>query len=133
VIEQYKSCGAIILHKGKVLLMRHGRSRIWEFPKTPVDEGETEEQTAIRALKQEADLDITIVPGFRHVLRHVYRSRSNRVEKDTVLFLATVQEVKKIPQTEEEATCKWLRPFEAVKKITFDEVKDALEAALEAA
>ena len=65
-----KSCGAIIIHKTnkdnyKVLLVKNHNGRYWSFPKGHVEKGETEEETAIREIKEETGLDVEIVDSFR--------------------------------------------------------------------
>ena len=67
-----KSCGAIIIYKAnennhKVLLVKNHNGRYWSFPKGHVEKGETEQQTAIREIKEETGLDVEIVDSFREV------------------------------------------------------------------
>ena len=52
-----KACGCIISQNNKILLIRQ-MSGMWGFPKGHVEEGETEEQTAKREVKEETGLSI---------------------------------------------------------------------------
>lgn len=54
-----KSCGAIVIEDGKVLLVKHNAGH-WDFPKGHVEEGETEFETAIREVKEETNIDIKL-------------------------------------------------------------------------
>ncbi len=129
--EPNASCSAIILCKGKVLMMKQPRSKIWMFPKGPVLAGETEEQTTMREIKNETGLDIEIVPGFREMIHYTYRDRSERVDKDTVFFVARATSLK--TKGEEGVMFKWFHPHKAFEIIMFDEVKEVLLEALKVA
>ena len=56
-----KSCGAVVLRKNQgrlqVLLIKHINGGHWAFPKGHVERGETEEQTALREIKEETGLE----------------------------------------------------------------------------
>ena len=55
-----KSCGGIIFYKTKqntkILLVKNNNGRYWSFPKGHIEEGETEQETAIREIKEETGL-----------------------------------------------------------------------------
>ena len=59
-----KSCGAVVLRKNQgrlqVLLIKHINGGHWAFPKGHVEPGETEEQTALREIKEETGLSVTL-------------------------------------------------------------------------
>ncbi len=129
--EAQKSCGIIVLFKGKVLLVKQERSVQWGFPKCESAEDETEEQTAVRCVAEEAGLDVTLIPGFKETINYTYRERSNRVDKETVFFLANATDGK--CDEKDGVTCKWFHPHDAFDKITFEEVKEVLKRALEVA
>lgn len=61
-----KSCGAVLFttEKGikKFLLVE---SNYFGFPKGHVEENETEQETALREIKEETGVDATINPGFQ--------------------------------------------------------------------
>ena len=57
------SCGGVVIHRGKILaLYKSYRNRYegWVLPKGTVEEGETFEQTALREVKEEAGLDVSV-------------------------------------------------------------------------
>lgn len=63
-----KSCGTVVFtlvdDEIKYLLIRN-LSGIYGFPKGHVEQGETEEQTALREVYEEVGLSVKLVPGFR--------------------------------------------------------------------
>ena len=58
-----KSCGAIIFYRNrrntKILLVKNNNGRYWSFPKGHIEQGENEEETAIREIKEETGLELT--------------------------------------------------------------------------
>lgn len=52
--------GCIFNEKGEVLLQRRGDSGKWGFPGGAIELGETPEMAAIREIKEETGLDITV-------------------------------------------------------------------------
>ena len=87
-----KSCGVVpyrLTEKGReyLLLFQRG-SRSWSFPKGHMEPGETEQQTALRELKEETGLEAALVPGARTELEY---SVSPVTRKQVILFLGEVQ------------------------------------------
>lgn len=85
-----KSCGAVVYHRTrlgviKVLLVKNHNGKCWTFPKGHVEQNETEQQTAVREIKEETGLDVVIEPGFRHT--STYRP-FGKTKKQVVFFLA---------------------------------------------
>lgn len=84
-----KSCGAIIFYEKnqnvRFLLVKNKNCRFFGFPKGHIQVGETEEQTAIREIKEETNLNVQILPGFREF--SIYKP-SGRIRKKVVIFLA---------------------------------------------
>ena len=61
-----KSCGAIIIKEGKVLLLQEVEGH-WSFPKGHVENNETEIETVVREVKEETNLDIIIDESKRYI------------------------------------------------------------------
>ena len=66
-----KSCGAIVFKKidgvRHFLLIKHAKNQHWGFPKGHVEMHESDEQTAKREIKEETNLDVKILKGFRQL------------------------------------------------------------------
>lgn len=89
-----KSCGAIVYRKTQnqidLLLIKNRYGGHWSFPKGHVEGAETEMQTALREVKEETGLDISIQDGFRQAVE--YFPKPN-VRKQVVYFLGEAQSV----------------------------------------
>ncbi len=117
-----KSCGAIIIHKAnennyKVLLVKNHNGRYWSFPKGHVEKGETEEQTAIREIKEETGLDVEIVDSFREVSDY---TPFGRIKKRVVFFMAQTFSTDVKVQKEEIDSFIWVDLFDVHNKCTYD-------------
>ena len=105
-----KSCGAIILYKEKenkykVLLVRNNNGKNYSFPKGHIEKGENEKETAIREIKEETGLDVTIVDDFREVSDY---TPYGKIKKRVVFFMAQAFTDKVNIQREELDSFKWV-------------------------
>ena len=115
-----KSCGAIVFkdvgNTRYFLLIKHAKNQHWGFPKGHVEMYESDEQTAKREIKEETNLDVEILEGFRQL--GFYRPYSV-VEKKVVIFLAKVIEngapIK--VQRKEIDNYKWVTEDEVIKQL----------------
>jgi 8-oxo-dGTP diphosphatase len=63
-MKKVEVVAAVIEHKGKILAVRRGISKLiyisekWEFPGGKMEEGETEQQTIVREIREELQMDI---------------------------------------------------------------------------
>ena len=116
-----KSCGGIIFYKTKqntkILLVKNNNGRYWSFPKGHIEDGETEQETAIREIKEETGLDVSIVGDFREVSEYC---PFGRIRKRVVFFLAqTFTDNVKI-QEEEIDSYIWVDLQQARKLCSYD-------------
>ena len=116
-----KSCGAIVIYKQgnrcKILLVRNHNGRNYSFPKGHVELGETEEETAIREVKEETGLDITLIPAFREVADYC---PFGKIRKRVVFFMAQTMSDKVHIQEEEIDSYIWVDLDEAHHRCTYD-------------
>lgn len=119
-MKQEKSCGAIVMNENKEILLVHHNSGHWDFPKGHMEKGETEEQTAIREVKEETNIDILIEKNYRYTTSY---SPKDGVMKEVVYFLAKNIDNNQKPQIEEVSEVKWFEFNEAIEQITFNNSK----------
>lgn len=112
-INYEKSCGAIVMKDGKVLVIKQTDGH-WSFPKGHVEDGETEEETALREIKEEVGLDVELDTGFRSVIG--YCPNKPNTYKEVVFFMAKAITFDVIMQEEEVIDYKWVS-LEEVKEM----------------
>ena len=116
-----KSCGAIVIYRSdnnyRILLVKNHNGRNFSFPKGHVEKGETEQQTAIREVKEETGLDIEIIDSFREVADYC---PFGKIRKRVVFFMAQAFSDKVKIQEEELDSYMWIDLFEAHHKCTYD-------------
>ena len=117
-----KSCGAIVIEDGKVLLVKHNAGH-WDFPKGHVEEGETEFETAIREVKEETNIDIKIEKENRYISEY---SPKEDVMKTVIYFLGEKIGGEDKPQIEEVSDVEWVDVNKAVEIITHQRSKDIM-------
>ena len=73
-MKHEKSCGAIVYRKlgdtYQLLLIKHKFGGHWSFPKGHVEKGENEFQTALREVKEETGLEVTLQKEFRQCVEY---------------------------------------------------------------
>ena len=116
-----KSCGAIVIHKSgdryKILLVRNHNGRNYSVPKGHVEMGETEEETAVREVREETGLDVRIIPSFREVADYC---PFGKIRKRVVFFMAQTMSDKVHIQEEEIDSYIWVNLDEAHHRCTYD-------------
>lgn len=126
-MKKEKSCGIVVIDDNKVLLVHHLIGH-FGFPKGHVEENETEEETAIREVKEETNCDARIISGFREVITY---SPKEDIIKDVVFFLGKSINKNLNPQESEVSDAVFVTIEEAFELITHDDVDKLLRKAIE--
>lgn len=130
-MRKEKSCGAVIYkyidNELFILLLKHNLGH-WSFAKGHVEDSETEQETAIREIKEETNLDVTINSDFRYVITY---SPYEGVIKDVVYFLATTNSDNIKAQQSEISEIKWFKYEDAISMITYEDDRKVLMKAIE--
>ena len=130
-MRKEKSCGAVIYkyidNELFILLLIHNLGH-WSFAKGHVEDGETEQETAIREIKEETNLDVTINSDFRYVITY---SPYEGAIKDVVYFLATTNSNNIKAQQSEISEIKWFKYEDAISMITYEDGRKVLMKAIE--
>ncbi len=124
---QEKSCGVIVFYNDKVLLIKHNLGHIG-FPKGHVEGMETEEETAIREVKEETNCDVEIIPGFREIITY---SPKKNITKDVIFFIGKPLNKELSPQLAEVQKVDFVNYKEALNLLTYQDEKDLLKKALQ--
>lgn len=126
-----KSCGAIVYRKHhgntEILLIKHVKSGCWSFPKGHMEQGEDEIQTAVREIKEETNIDVSIDDtSFRETV--IFSPRRD-ITKEVVYFLARAVSFDCIKQEEEIADVRWAEIGQTAAFLSYDNDKILLNKA----
>ena len=128
ILRKEKSCGCIVIDEGKVLLIKQTKGH-WGLPKGHVEKNETEEETALREVKEETNYDVEIIGDHRFVERYI---TDTKIDKEVVYFIAKKVGGEAEKQEAEVTDIKWCSFDEAIDTVTFDNLKELLTNAFKA-
>jgi len=125
-----KSCGALVYRKKQpdieILLLKHRYGGHWSFPKGHVEGNETEHETALREVKEETGLTISLQDGFRHSVEYYPRPNT---KKQVVYFLGYAEDDRTKCQEEEISEIRWVFLKDAHREVTFKNDKNLISQA----
>ena len=105
-----------MFNDNKVLIIKHKYGHI-SFPKGHVEGNETEEETAIREVKEETGIDIEITSNKKYYVQ--YENDNNSIEKVTY-FIGKMIGGKLNPQLREISSCYFEDENKVSDLITYD-------------
>lgn len=130
-MEYIKSCGFVVFKRshGEIhyLIIRAWNGE-YGFSKGHVENNESEYETAIRELKEETNIEVQIVNGFREQVEYKFPKREN-VIKQCVYFLGEWVRNDIKCQEKEVSEAKFVTYQEAMELLTFEETKEILKEA----
>ena len=133
-MRKEKSCGIIPyrIWEGVIefLLVQHNLGKQhWSIPKGHTENGESEEETAIRETAEETGYICQITPGFKKEI--IYSPKAN-TEKQVVFFLGTVkQEFDNTKFKHEIKARRWVSYEEAILILEYKNAQNVLREAHE--
>lgn len=119
------SCGTIIINNNKILLIKSNRNE-YGFPKGHVENNELYKETALRETKEETNLDVEIINGYRYKIS--YKSYGN--DKDVYYYLAYPLSYDIKRQVSEVSDIIWVDKNDVINYLKFDNLKDMYKKAL---
>ena len=134
-MEIKRSCGAVVFTREdgaiKYAIIRSVEG-FCGFLKGHVESGESDEQTALREIKEETGLDVTLVPGFVTMDEHPHiREGRPPVLKQMIYFLAEFQNQLPKAQLSEVSEILMLTYGEAMAIFEYESTKRILTEAHE--
>ena len=136
------SAGAVVFRKEDnqiYYLLLHYKSGHWDFPKGHIEEGEKEDETVKREIKEETGIeDVKIIEGFKTWIKYTFR-QTYGLEKDEkkkapwvfkiVTFYLAETKTKEVKISFEHLRYKWLPYGQAFEQLTFKKAKEILKRA----
>ena len=98
------------------------------FPKGHMESGESELETAIRELKEETNLEVKLISGFRCQIEYKL-PRLNDTVKQSVYFLGECLTEEVVCQKTEVSEANFLPYEDALELLTFEDTKKILREA----
>lgn len=109
------SCGAVVFTRQNgipLYVIVQSKEGFFGFPKGHMEANETEEETALREIREETGLSVTLLPIFRTEDEHLIpRTHKEPVMKHIVYFLAEYEN-QPLQVQEEELSAIRLMPYE---------------------
>ncbi len=140
--QKETSAGAVIYRlKDGVphYLLLHYPSGHWEFAKGHIEEGENQEQAALREIEEETGIkDLTLISGFKEYIKYSFRNNYDLKKEDKLLapwifklvvFYLAKTHTQEVKISDEHTGFVWLPYQEALKKLTFKNAKNLLTKA----
>lgn len=125
-----KSAGAVVFHRGKDIEYLLLRANHWEFPKGLIDAHEREEDAALREVREETGLAISLVSNFRETIQYFYRHKLDGapVRKQVIYFLGEAKSrAHKISWEHQDA--RWVTCAQALELIEYENARAILQKA----
>ena len=118
-----KSCGIIIYNQEQKFLLITQNNGDVGFPKGHVEIGETEEETALREVKEETGIEVILVDGFKENISYIM---PNGVSKEVIYFLGKGVNSNIKIQIEEVKKADFYCYKDALNILTFESAKKLL-------
>ena len=126
-----KSCGFVVYKEIQgencYLIIRNINGE-YGYPKGHVENNETEHETAIRELKEETNVEVEIIDGFRHQIEYKFPNKMN-VMKRSVYFLGKCLEDDIVCREGEVSEAMFVSFERAIELLPFEDTKKILKEA----
>lgn len=120
-----KSAGAVVFHRGEEIEYLLLLSTYWGFPKGRIEENEDERTAALREVREETGLEVTLLKGFRELDQYWYQRKGQRIRKEAVFFIGEAAGTGAKVSWEHEDLI-WLPYRAALEKLKFAGLRDLL-------
>lgn len=123
-----KSCGCIVFNNDKVLV-EESLNGFYGFPKGHIENGESEEECAIRETLEETGISVRVDSSSRFSISYLVH---DVVPKEVIYFISYLDGGDTITIQEEEvkSAC-WVPIGEVRDRLTFDNLKELWDKVLE--
>jgi 8-oxo-dGTP diphosphatase len=122
-VEVICAAGGIVRRDGRVLLIHRPKYDDWTFPKGKAEDGESDEDCALREVEEETGLSCELG---RELPTVFYRDRHGRPKRARYWLLTPLQG--SFVPTAEVDEIEWLSPADAAERLSYERDRDVLRA-----
>jgi bis(5'-nucleosidyl)-tetraphosphatase len=131
-VREVVSAGIVVFIKEnseiKYLLLHYSHGH-WDFVKGKLEEGEIEQEAAIRELQEETGLHAHIMQDFESSISYHYTEADGIPAHKTVYFFVGEAYSTEVKLSDEHVGYDWLTYDQALERLTFDNAKEVLRKA----
>lgn len=132
-MKRENSAGGIVIHEGKVLMIKNAALRdpkkaYWGFPKGHIEPGEKSNDAAVREVWEETGIRVEAMRKLGDS-QYVFTRSGEKVFKVVVYYLLKYKYGDLQPQDLEVLEVKWFDPEEALELLTFKKDQEFLRKA----
>lgn len=113
----------------RIYLILHYPRGHWDLPKGKLEKDETNMQAAIREVKEETGLEVTIIPGFEQSLSYMFKDQEGHLVQKTVTFFVGKSSTTDVSLSHEHINYQWLSLRDALKQVTYVNARQLLSMA----
>lgn len=132
-MRQESSAGAVIfqIKDEKILFLLLKYPTYWGFAKGWIESGESEQQAALREIREETSLIVDLIPGFSFRQNWMFRHEGELIKKQAVFFLAQVPSDPQVKISDEHDDFRWVTLQDSLKLMKVKNNKQMIQAANE--
>lgn len=128
-----RSSGAVVFRREDdkilyLLLKYENKNTYFGFPRGNIEEGEEEKEAARREIKEETNLDVEFIEGFKESANWFYRRDGETISKKAIFFIAEAKPGE-VEISHEHVGFKWLTFEKAIDELGFENAKKILRKA----
>ena len=101
----------------------------WDFAKGHKEAGESKKEAALRELKEETGLSVSLDPGFEESITYNFVDYNGIYTHKTVYFFVGIAKTTAVTLSDEHVDYAWLPYKDAVKKLTYTNAQVVLQKA----
>lgn len=110
------------------LILRYGAGH-WDFPKGHIENNETKQEAALRELKEETGLKVSLESNFEHTFTYFFKqSKTHELILKEVYFFIAHTTRKTVRLSFEHTDFAWLSYEDALAQLTYKNAKELLVA-----
>lgn len=122
------SAGAAVFYRGDQIEYLLLFSTYWGFPKGHIEAGESERTAALREVREETGLEVTLLDNFRQVDAYTFSRRGTIVQKQSIYFLGQAHD-RDSRLSWEHTDMAWLPFDDALERLKYEGGRAILRAA----